>query len=290
MRILLGLIFVMTTLDLFPDLAMFAGPDGIFHESSARRGVRLARWTYFDHIDSMTGIYLVQAIALVANVLFMLGYKSRTMGLISVLAHSAIYQRNSWFMNGGDRLVREFGFYICLVPCGASLSIDAWLKNRKLLRQGLKPLLKPMIPIFGLRVIQLQIAFVYFISGIDKAASGNWQRGNAIYYSLSTDNYLRSDWLVAPLLDSPFGYEILKIGTYITLYWELSFWLLVLWRPTRWLGLILGILIHGGIHVLLMVAYFSAASLWTYIAFLPYDWVERIECWWRLRRSSRSEI
>ena len=115
MRILLGLIFVMTTLDLFPDLAMFAGPDGIFHESSARRGVRLARWTYFDHIDSMTGIYLVQAIALVANVLFMLGYKSRTMGLISVLAHSAIYQRNSWFMNGGDRLVREFGFYICLV-------------------------------------------------------------------------------------------------------------------------------------------------------------------------------
>ena len=70
---------------------------------------------YFDHLDSMTAVTFVHAVALVANILFMLGFKSRTMGIISVIAHTALYQRNSWFMNGGDRLVREFGFYICLV-------------------------------------------------------------------------------------------------------------------------------------------------------------------------------
>jgi hypothetical protein len=286
MRIILGFMFVLTTLDLFPNLEVLAGPNGIFSESSFKRGFRLSRWTYFDHIDSMTGVYVVHSIALVANVLFMLGYKSRTMGLISVLAHSAIYQRNSWFMNGGDRLVREFGFYICLVPCGASYSIDAWLKNRKRFRMGLKPILRPLVPVFGLRVIQLQIAFVYLISGIDKAASGSWQRGTALYYSLSTDNYLRSDWLVAPILDSRLGYEVLKLSTYVTLVWELTFCVLVLWRPTRWLTLVVGVLVHVGIHGSLMVAFFSAASMWAYLAYLPYDWVEKLERWWAGRRKT----
>ena len=287
MRILLGMVFVMTTIDIWPDLAVLVGPDGVFHEGSARRGFRLARWTYFDHLDSMTAVTFVHAVALVANILFMLGFKSRTMGIISVIAHTALYQRNSWFMNGGDRLVREFGFYICLVPCGASLSVDAWLKNKARVAKGLTPILSPKVPIFGLRVIQLQIAFVYFISGIEKWGSGSWQRGSALYYSLSTDNYLRSDWLVAPLLDGRAGYELLKIGTMVTLYWECFFWLLVLWRPTRWLALVVGVGLHVGIHMTLMVAFFSFVSMWAYLAFLPDDWVERIEAWWR-RRKARS--
>ena len=99
MRILLGMVFVMTTVDIWPDLAVLVGPDGVFHEGSARRGFRLARWTYFDHLDSMTAVTFVHAVALVANILFMLGFKSRTMGIISVIAHTALYQRNSWFMN-----------------------------------------------------------------------------------------------------------------------------------------------------------------------------------------------
>jgi len=285
MRILLGLILVMTTMDVYPDLAVLIGPDGIFHDSSAGRGVRLARWSYFDHIDSIEGMYVAHGLALLANVLFMLGFKSRTMGFLSVLAHVALYQRNSWFMNGGDRLVREFAFYLCLVPCGASYSVDAWLNNRKRFRRGQRLNLKPMVPILGLRMIQIQIAFVYFISGIEKWGSGSWQRGSALYYSLSTDNYLRSDWLVAPLLDGRVGYEVTKVGTYVTLYWECFFWLLVLWRPTRWLAIVVGVALHFGIHLTLMVAFFSGISMWAYMAFLPYDWVESCESWWRRRKS-----
>ena len=288
MRVLIGLMLVMTTLDVFPDLEILVGPNGVFHESSAKRGVRLARWTYFDHIDTLKGMQVAHGAALVVNILFMLGFKSRTMGFLSVLAHSALYQRNSWFMNGGDRLVREFAFYICLVPCGAVFSIDAWLKNNKLKRLGRYIDQAPMIPIFALRLIQIQIAFVYFISGIKKFGSGSWNRGSAIYYSLSTDNYSRSDWLNSVFLDGRMGYEFTKIGTYVTLYWETFFWLLVLWRPTRWLAIVVGVLMHIGIHMTLMVAFFSGISMWAYMAFLPYDWVEICQTWWRRRREKRS--
>ena len=285
MRVLIGVMMVMTTIDIFPDLAILVGPDGIYSETSASRGLRLARWTYFDHISTMNGVYVVHGIALVANVLFMLGYKSRTMGLLSVIAHAALYQRNSWFMNGGDRLVREMAFYLCLVPCGAKHSIDAWLDQRRRHRRGQRPRKSPTVPIVAMRLIQIQLAFMYVLSGIEKWGSGSWQRGSAVYYSLSTDNYSRSDWLVSPLLDTRIGYDITQIGTIVTLYWECWFWALVLWRPTRWVALVIGVLLHGGIHLGLMVAFFSFASMWGYLAFLPYDWVERLGQGWRLRQS-----
>ena len=289
MRVLMGLMLAMTTIDIFPDLAILVGPDGIFAEASASRGVRLARWTYFDHIPTIEGMYVVHGLALVANILFMIGYKSRTMGFLSVVAHAALYQRNSWFMNGGDRLVREMAFYLCLVPCGARYSVDAWLAARKRTRMGLRPEKAPMIPVVALRLIQIQLAFMYAVSGIEKWASGSWQRGSAVYYSLSTDNYSRSDWMVSPLLDTRLGYDITQIGTIVTLYWECWFWALVLWRPTRWLALGVGVLLHGGIHVGLMVAFFSFASIWGYLAFLPYDWAERVETWWHRRRLERQQ-
>ncbi len=285
MRILMGVMLVMTTIDVFPDLAILVGPDGIFSESSASRGVRLARWTYFDHIPTLEGMQIAHGLALVVNVLFLVGFKSRTMGILSVIAHAALYQRNSWFMNGGDRLVRELAFYICLVPCGARYSVDAWLLARKRRRKGQRVERNPLIPVVGMRLIQLQLAFMYFVSGIEKWESGSWQRGSAIYYSLSTDNYLRSDWLLSPILDSRLGYDITQVGTVITLHWEIWFWALVLWRPTRWIALIVGTGIHLGIHIGLMVAFFSFASIWGYLAFLPYDWAERIELWWRRRRA-----
>ena len=119
----------------------------------------------------------------------MVGYKSRTTGILSLLANVALYQRNTWFMNGGDRLVREMTFYLCFVPCGATFSVDAWLKDRKLFRTGQRIERNPKIPILAMRLIQIQIAVVYFLSGLEKWDSGSWHRGSALYYSLSTNNY-----------------------------------------------------------------------------------------------------
>ena len=54
----------------------------------------------------------------------------------------------------------------------------------------------------------------------------------------------------------------------------------------RFLTLVVGVLVHIGIHGSLMVAFFSAASIWAYLAYLPYDWVEKLERWWAGRRKT----
>ena len=284
MRITLGMMLVMTSIDVFPDLEILIGPNGVYAEGAAKRGMRLARWTYFDRIGTLEGMQIAHGLGLLCNILFMVGYKSRTTGILSLLANVALYQRNTWFMNGGDRLVREMTFYLCFVPCGATFSVDAWLKDRKLFRTGQRIERNPKIPILAMRLIQIQIAVVYFLSGLEKWDSGSWHRGSALYYSLSTNNYARSDWLVAPLLDGRLGYDITQVGTAITLYWEVGFWLFVLWRPTRWAALVVGVLMHAGTHIFLMVAYFSSISVWAYMAYLPHDWVERLTRWWTIRK------
>ena len=169
MRILVALMLAMTTVDVWPDMELFAGPNGIWSEGAAKRGARLARWTYFDQIPTLQGMHLAQAAALVVNLLFLIGFKSRTMGILSVVAHVAIYQRNSWFMNGGDRLVRECAFYLCLVPCGAAYSVDAWLRDRKLVRTGKKVLKDRWVPV-SLSFDTAALIAMYFLSGIGDSA------------------------------------------------------------------------------------------------------------------------
>jgi hypothetical protein len=275
MRILLGVMLVLTSIDLIPDLELLVGPEGVHSASAAAKGIRVGRWTWFDHVESMNTVYAIHGAALVANILFLVGFRSRTMGILSVLAHAALYQRNGWFMNGGDRLIREFTLYMSLVPCGAAHSIDAWRTRRKAAREG-RGVSSPLIPILAHRLIQIQICVMYVASGFDKAATRSWQSGNALYYALSSEGYHRSFDLVSPLVHTGWGQWFCEAGTYITLYWELGFPLLVLWRPTRWLALGLGVAVHVGIHALLTVAFFSFASMWGYLSFLPYDWVERV--------------
>ena len=288
MRILMGVMLVMTSFDLISDLALLVGPDGVYSAGAAAKGTRMGRWTWFDHVESMDVVYLIHAVNIVVNLLFLVGFRSRTMGILSVVFHAALYQRNGWFMNGGDRLVREFTLYMCVVPCGAAHSVDAWLSRRRAARRGEGPS-SPLIPILAHRLIQVQLCVMYTISGLDKLATGSWKNGNALYYALSSENYQRSPALVDPLLTTQFGQWMLEVASYTTLVWEIGFPLFILWRPTRVLALVLGAMIHFGIFATMMVAYFSAASVWAYLSFGPYDWAERLRDW-RVKRHQRGLV
>jgi hypothetical protein len=45
------------------------------------------------------------------------------------------------------------------------------------------------------------------------------------------------------------------------------------------------VFMHIGTHVFLMVAYFSIVSVWAYLAYLPYDWVEQLTRWRAIRKA-----
>jgi uncharacterized membrane protein YphA (DoxX/SURF4 family) len=163
------------------------------------------------------------------------------------------------------------------------------LAKRKADKRGLRWLPAPTVPILAMRMIQLQLCLMYLSSGWQKFGSGTWERGSALFYALSSGNYMRSEALVAPLLNTEVGHKITEFLTHFTVYWEIGFTFMVLWRPTRWFALVAGVAMHVGTHVGLMVAYFSAASIWGYGAFLPYDWVEQLSEWRARKRRGMSQ-
>ncbi len=101
----------------------------------------------------------------------------------------------------------------------------------------------------------------------------------------ATIRYASCDWVVAQSLAGRLGSDIPPVGRAIRLYWDVGFWLLVLWRPTRWAALAVGVFMHIGTHVFLMVAYFPIVSVWAYLAYLPYDWVEQLTRWRAIRKA-----
>lgn len=286
-RIGLGLMLTITTIELFPLLEVLVGPDGIYSHSGSARPLSWGRWTWFDAFNSMNAVYISHSLALLANILFLLGIKPQLTGFLSVLCQIALYQRNSWFMNGGDRLLREMTLYLCLVPSGRAYSLERWWKQRR----GQSLPARPTVSIVASRLIQVQVAVMYCTSGMLKAAGSSWQHGSAIYFSLSTRNYIRSEALVSPLTETAVGQELCKILTHITLYWEIGFPLMVLWRPTRYLALIIGVGVHGGIELLLCVAWFSFVSVLSYVTYLPDGWPDALHQHWPqwTKRSSRHE-
>ena len=104
---------------------------------------------------------------------------------------------------------------------------------------------------WALRLIQLQLAFVYFFSAIEKMQVSTWLHGqelqNLAYTSLSylpTSHFLTNPWLA-------------MVFTYYTLAVELGF-IFLIWHPkTRRPMLVATILLHLGIAIFLNVTYFS---------------------------------
>ncbi len=153
--------------------------------------------------------------------------------------------------------------YMVLVPCGAALSIDRWLEERR----GQDVL--DLVPNIVQRMVQIQLVVIYMHSGWEKFHGSAWRGGDALYYALSNGQYQRSSALLDAVVSSHIGQWLATLGTWITLGWETLFGFLVLYRPTRNIALVTGLLVHLGIGLTLGVGTFTWIMIWCYQAWIP---------------------
>jgi hypothetical protein len=267
MRISLGLILLASHLLWLPDLVTLFSDAGPVSTEAVAEATSLLRWSYLDHRSDasiLLGLHLLGVVPLVGMIV---GFRSRTMVLLVLIVQVAIHHRAPWTQHGGDRVLRLATLSLLLVPCGAGWSVDAWLQRR---RQSAES--SPLVPLIAHRVIQAQWMIIYFVTGLEKVVGGSWQRGDALYYALSLRTFQRFPSLTEALLSSVVVQELLRVATWATLGWELAFPLLVVWRRTRGPALVVGIAIHAGIALTMMVGTFSYAMVWGYLAFLGPGW------------------
>ncbi|MGL4555598.1 MAG: HTTM domain-containing protein, partial [Gemmataceae bacterium] len=183
--------------------------------------------------------------------------------------------RMAELLNGGDSLFRNGLWFLLLSPAGAAWSVDAWLRGGK----GGPVLIEP----WSVRLMQIQLALMYLFTGLTKLADvrpdpssgwwwprGDWLDGVALYWVLNDVALARWSYAQAPV-----PLAVCKLMTWGTLFFELTFWLLILIRPIRPLVVLAGLGLHLGILVTMEIGWFSQVSMCFYALFLPGDWLAR---------------
>ena len=190
-----------------------------------------------------------------------LGIWTRVTVPLSFAAAMLQFGWNNLPMSGGDLVLRVFLFYLLWTDCGTVWSVDTWRARRR--AGGASDLPREWPVIAPLQLVRFQLALIYFSAGLWKLHSDEWRDGSAVYYVLNSNLYQRFPDVLTPDLA-----WVTTGATYGTLIWELAFAPMVLYKRTRNLALILGLLIHLGMFLTMEVGAFHLVMLAAYPAFL----------------------
>jgi len=253
-RIAFGLVATAWTATQGPNLFAFYSRDGILPTSQGP-----GSWGLLDLSDKPGLLIGVFVATLAGSVALTLGLFTRVAALVVWAGIVSFEHRNGLVTNSGDGLVRNLAFLCVLAPCGESLSVDRWRRDREHFWDF------PERAPWALRLIQIQLSVGYLSAFWAKAGNPLWREGTAVSYAMRIQDIHR---LPTPdaLLHSVLAVNLL---TYGTLAVELSLALFVWNRTLRPWVLLAGIGLHLSIDASLMIGFFSLAMLTTYLSFVP---------------------
>jgi hypothetical protein len=253
-RIAYGVVILGWTLSLAGDLFTFFAPGGIRSSPTEAPGA----WSLLWWLDSDLAVALVYAALLLAAISLTVGFHARIAALVVFVCLISLERRSPFVVNAGDQLLRIFALYLALAPSGVSLSVDRWRKSAPLWDF-------PKRAPWALRLMQLQLSFVYVGAVWAKVRGTPWNDGTAVSYALRLDDLERFP-VPAFVAELP---AVSTLFTYGTLAIELCLGLLIWNRRLRPWVIGAGVLMHLGIEWALRVGFFTLAVFVMYVAFIP---------------------
>lgn len=217
-------------------------------------------------INGLFWVFLVSAIFLTV------GFLTRINSALVFLCLTSIQQRNLFITHGGDTFLRLAGFFLIFAPAGAGLSVDRLIRIWRG-KQG--TFLRPRSP-WAQRMIQIQLALLYFASFCWKVKGPAWLQGTALFYIYHLDGLKRFPvpaWLLHPTM--------LKLGSWSAIALEFSLGVLIWVKDLRYILLALGLLFHLLLEYSLNIPMFQWDVLSAYILFVDPADITRAWVWLR---------
>lgn len=280
LRVTIGAILLFWYLDLLPDVELLFSETGLFpHEVLYRE----KSWYLLSLLDWVPGDWGPGAFiffGIISSLFLLVGRYSRVAALASFFCLLSVQNRNILPWDGSDAVIRVVCFWLIFCPIERAYSLDAWRASRRGRPYSL------YAPALGVRLLQLQIASVYFVTGWAKLHGLSWLNGTALHYALN----LGPAWTRFFASDFANNKYIVIAGTVGTLLLELLFTPLVFspWLQPRLktVALVWGALFHLLIALTLRVSWFSYVMVGSYLIFFEPEWIRRIESFVR-RRAKR---
>jgi Vitamin K-dependent gamma-carboxylase len=190
---------------------------------------------------------------------FTIGLWTRISSILSLVVLISFAHRLPEALFGLDKVIGMLTFYLALGPSGRALSLDSWLARRRAAGSRRESIAAN----FTLRLIQIHMCIIYCYAGASKLQGVVWWNGEAMWMAFANTEYQAIDmtWLAW----YPWAIELLS---HFTVFWELSFCVLI-WVPAlRPLVLLGAIVLHLGIGATMGLWTFSLVMLFGCAAFL----------------------
>ncbi len=274
-RIATGATALVWLLSYTPDLTRFFGPSGLLPPDTVARllGPDSTTWSYFRYFSSPAELLAMHALGVVVLLAFTLGWFTRVMAVASLIVVLSTVHRGPMLTGQAEPILSMVLFYLCLGPCGACLSVDAWWARHRASRDA------PTLPVqaprrlvsarVSIRLIQVHICVVYLMMGIAKVAepSDTWWAGDAVWWLAAKPESRLVD--LTPLLSR----QIYLVNAWthgITLF-ELAFPLLIWNRLARPLLLAVAVPMWCATALLTGLIVFSMMMLVATAAFVDFE-------------------
>lgn len=218
----------------WPDLETWFGETGVMPLENSRKIVDPDTVTIFQILPRTSFVLWSCYILLIVNLIcLMFGFYSRVQCFFIFVLYTSFCHRNPLIFDGEDILFRLMAFYLFLAPIGNHFSINR-LWNRKEEEHRNKP-------VWPLRLIQIQTSMVLFFSGLEKLGGVEWRNGTALYYVSRLDDF----FCRFPIPEFLFKSLVLvSLMTWCAVLVEISVPILIWFRKSRWLALIIVIGFH----------------------------------------------
>ncbi|MCC3768980.1 HTTM domain-containing protein [Streptomyces sp. UNOC14_S4] len=125
-RIGISFVWLCFLLREWPNRHEMYGPDGPWNWEMARR-LTADNHAFTALVWSDSGLWFetVYALALVASVLLLLGWRTRTMSVLFMIGVLSLQNRSVFLGDGGDNVIHLLSLYLVLTRCGLVWSLDA---------------------------------------------------------------------------------------------------------------------------------------------------------------------
>ena len=274
-RILYGWLLVSYGVMIFPDLVMWFGRRGVLPygralQTPAGRSLDVLQWLPHTDLVMMICFWVFMAAALCV----MIGWKTRIASIVSFVLLVSFHHRNTTIVNSGDSFMRIAGFWLMFADAGRAFSVDRFIRIARGKENGEAKMVSP----WPLRMIALQVCFLYADAFLWKIRGDQWMSGLALYYSSRLLEFYR--FPTPYILDHLWT---LKLMTHGTLVVEFGLGFLLWVKDLRYWILLAGLLLHLGIGWTMNIPLFGWILTTAYVAWIAPADLERFFAWVRER-------
>ena len=207
------------------------------------------------------------AVFLFCAAALMLGWRTSWVKWLVLIGHISYDQRNPEMPYGVHAILASLLLILCFAPIGRAISLDRVREVRRAKRKDLAarpPAFTSPWAFACTRLMQIQMAVLFFFSATDKLRGDDWWDGHAIWNVFTIDDYYNGRLL--DLLASQ--YWLVNVATYGTILIEIAFPFLIWQRASRPYLLAGAVFLHLQFALLMNLYCFSFVMIMGHMSFL----------------------